>query len=76
MATKGYDPLVSQLDKIRANRGMSVTVWAELSGVARMTIYRALSSNNKRSVSLNIVHLLADALGMRLTVATKSEPLD
>ena len=74
MTTKGYDPLVNQLDKIRADRGMSITTWSELSGVARMTIYRALSSNNKRSVSLNVVHLMAAALGLRLTVT--SEPLD
>lgn len=67
---KPRDPLVALMDQVRLRRGMEASTWAELAGVSRQTVYRAI--NGHRSISYEMMKKLAAALGLKLVL----KPLD
>ena len=62
--------IVQKLDMIRARRGITRTKWAELAGVSRPSIYRALGMYKGRSVSYKMVRRLANVLDVSLSSIT------
>lgn len=61
--------LVAQLEAERIRQGLTVTAWADRSGVQRDTYYRAVRHGNTTVATLA---LLAGGLGWELTVAPSS----